>query len=190
MSARRLMCMLLATLLIAGSPWLGAIAADEQDARRVMVGINLFPAVLAADQDIGDKRNGNEPLLLLLVHRDEAVLVEQLAAVLRDKGAVRGIPFKVKSVAVSQLPDYAKAKVAGVFVAQRMGDDLGAVLDFSRRQKLLSFSPFAGDVERGVAAGLVVSDRVLPYVNTGAVDAAGVRIKPFFLKIAERYEQR
>lgn len=190
MSPRRLLCMMLATLLIAGSPWLGAIAADEQDARRVMVGINLFPAVLAADQDIGDKRSGDDPLLLLLVHRDDVAMVEQLAAVLRDKGAVRGIPFKVRPVALGQLAGYANAKVARLFVAQRMGEDLEQIVDFSRRHKLLSFSPFAGDVERGVAAGLVVSDRVLPYVNTRAVDAAGVRIKPFFLKIAERYEPR
>ncbi|TVO58187.1 YfiR family protein [Denitromonas halophila] len=187
---RRILCSVLATLLIAGSPWLGAIAADEQDARRVTVGLNLFPALLAADQNIADKRVGSGPLLLLLIHRDEVQLVEQLAAALRDKGAIRGIPLRVQPVLVSELADYATAKVAGVFVAQRMGDDIDAVLDFSRRHQLLSFSPFPGDVERGVAAGISVSDRVLPYVNIDAVDAAGVRIKPFFLRIAERYDQR
>lgn len=187
---RPIVPVLLAALLFAGSPWLGAMAADEQDARRVTVGINLFPAVLAADQDIGDKRGNEGLLLLLLVHRDETALVEQLAATLRDKGEIRGIPMQVKPVSIAQLQAYANVKVAGVFVAQRLGDDIGAVLDFSHRHQLLSFSPFQGDVERGVAAGLVVSDRVLPYVNTTAVDASGVRIKPFFLKIAERYEQR
>ena len=42
--------------------------------------------------------------------------------------------------------------------------------------------------ERGITAGMVVSDRVLPYLNIDAVEATGLRIKPFFLKIAERYE--
>ncbi|MCZ4303220.1 YfiR/HmsC family protein [Zoogloeaceae bacterium G21618-S1] len=187
---RRILCSVLATLLIAGSPWLGAIAADEQDARRVTVGLNLFPALLAADQNIADKGDGNGRLLLLLVHRDEVELVEQLAVALRDKGAIRGIALQVKSVRVDQLASYANAKVAGIFVAQRLGDDIDAVLAFSRRHQSLSFSPFPGDVERGVAAGISVSDRVLPYVNIDAVDAAGVRIKPFFLRIAERYDQR
>lgn len=189
MLVRRFVCTLLAVLLVGGSPWLGAIAADEQDARRVAVGINLFPAVLAADQDIGSRRSGNGPLVVLLVYRDAADAVEPLAATLRDKGAIRGIPVQVKVVGVDELRDLKGVGVAGVFVAQRLGGEIGAILDFSRRHRMLSFSPFEGDVERGIAAGISVSDRVLPYVNVAAVDAAGIRIKPFFLRIAERYEQ-
>jgi len=175
-------------LLLLGSSWLGAMAADEADARRLAVGINLFPAVLAADQDIAGKRHGDAPLRLLLVHRDEQTLVEELAAALRDKGAIRGIPLQVDIVSIDGLADYPGASAAGVFVAQRFGDDIHSIVEFSRRHHLLSFSPFEGDVERGVAAGMVVSDRVLPYVNVAAVDASGLRIKPFFMKIAERYE--
>ena len=36
---------------------------------------------------------------------------------------------------------------------------------------------------------MAVSDRVMPYVNVDAISASGLRIKPFFLKIAERYER-
>lgn len=172
-----------------GSSWIGAIAADEQDARRVAVGINLFPAVLAADQDIDDKRPAGGQLQLLLVHRDEPALAESLAAALRDKGAIRGIPIDVRIITVGQLAAYAGERAAGLFVVQRLGDELDVIRAFSRRHRLLSFSPFEGDVERGIAAGMVVSDRVLPYLNTSAVDASGLRIKPFFLKIAERYER-
>jgi len=185
----RTLCLSLAMLVLAGSPWLGAVAADEYDARRVTVGVNLFPAVLAADQDIGEKRSGKGLLVLLLVHRDDPVLVERLAAVLRDKGAIRGIPLRVDIVEVDNLHDHPRDGVAGVFVAQRLGTDMAKVLDYCRRNHLLSFSPFEGDVERGVAAGIAVSDRVLPYVNVAALDAVGLRIKPFFLRIAERYEQ-
>jgi len=187
-SSRRVLGAISLALLLLGSSWLGAIAADEADARRLTVGINLFPAVLAADQDIAGKRSGGAPLRLLLVHRDEQTLVEELAAVLRDKGAIRGIPLEVDIVPIEGLAAYPGAKAAGVFVAQRFGDDIRSVVEFSRRYRLLSFSPFEGDVERGVAAGMVVSDRVLPYVNVAAVDASGLRIKPFFMKIAERYE--
>ena len=176
-------------MVLVASPWLGAVAADEQDARRVAVGVNLFPAVLAADKDIGDKRSSKGLLVLLLVHRDDPALVERLAAVLRDKGAIRGIPLSVRIVEVGALLDHPRDGVAGVFVAQRLGADMDAVLDYCRRHHVLSFSPFEGDVERGVAAGIAVSDRVLPYVNVAAMDAAGLRIKPFFLRIAERYDQ-
>lgn len=185
----RSLCLSLALLVLVASPWLGAVAADEHDARRVTVGVNLFPAVLAADKDIGDKRSSKGLLVLLLVHRDDPALVERLAAVLRDKGAIRGIPLSVKIVEVDALLDHPRDGVAGVFVAQRLGADMATVLDYCRRHHVLSFSPFEGDVERGVAAGIAVSDRVLPYVNVAAMDAAGLRIKPFFLRIAERYDQ-
>ncbi|QID16377.1 YfiR family protein [Nitrogeniibacter mangrovi] len=184
----RSLCATLAALILIGSPWLGAVAADEYDARRVAVGINLFPAVLAADQDIGKKRSG-DALRVLLVYRDDAAQVERLAQGLRDKGAIRGIPLAVDIVPVEALLDQRRDHIAGVFVAQRLGEDTTALVDYCRRHHLLSFSPFEGDVERGVAAGIAVSDRVLPYVNVAALDAAGVRIKPFFLRIAERYEQ-
>ncbi len=185
----RTLCVALAVLILIGSPWLGAVAADEYDARRVAVGINLFPAVLAADRDISEKRSDAGLLVLLLVHRDDPRPVERLAESLRDKGAIRGIPLRVDVVEIEQLPSHSPEGVAGVFVAQRLGEDMPTVIDFCRRHHLLSFSPFEGDVERGVAAGIVVSDRVLPYVNVAAMDAAGLRIKPFFLRIAERYGQ-
>ncbi|MCB1916604.1 MAG: YfiR family protein [Rhodocyclaceae bacterium] len=187
---RRIAWAIAAALSLLASSWLGAIAADEQDARRLAVGINLFPAVLAADQDIAAKRDGSGPLRLLLVHRDEGALIEELAATLRDKGAIRGIPLHVEIVAVDNLAAFEGEQAAGVFLAQRLGEDIAAILNFSRRHQLLTFSPFEGDVERGVVAGMAVSDRVMPYVNVEAISASGLRIKPFFLKIAERYERR
>ncbi|MCB1926655.1 MAG: YfiR family protein [Rhodocyclaceae bacterium] len=186
---RRIALVLAIIVSLAASSWLGAIAADEHDARRLAVGINLFPAVLAADQDIAAKRRGSEPLRVLLIHRDEGALVEELAATLRDKRAIRGIPLEVEIVAVDNLAAFEGARAAGLFVAQRLGDDITTILNFSRRHHLLSFSPFEGDVERGVVAGMAVSDRVMPYVNVDAISASGLRIKPFFLKIAERYER-
>jgi len=184
----RSLCAGLAALVVLASPWLGAVAADEQDARRVTVGVNVFPAVLAADRDIENKRAASGELTLLIVHRDDASLVARLAEVLQDKGAVRGIPIRVEVVTVDALAQRPAAGVAGVFIAQRLGDRVPAVAIYCRQLRILCFSPFEGDVERGIAAGIAVSDRVLPYVNVSALDQAGLRIKPFFLRIAERYE--
>jgi len=185
----RIIRLVFAVLALGASCWQGALAADENDARRVTVGLNLFPAVLAAEQDIAAKRSAAGMLVLLLVHRDDPEPIDRLAAVLRDKGAIRGVPLNIRIVDVQSLRDHPAEGVAGVFVAQRLGEDLAVVLDYSRRHGVLSFSPFQGDVERGVVAGIAVSDRVLPYVNMTALAASGLQLKPFFLRIAERYEQ-
>jgi len=185
---QRSLCAFLIGLVVLSSPWLGAVAADEHDARRVTVGINIFPAVLAADRDIELKRGTRDALTLLIVHRDEQGLVERLADVLRDKGAVRGVPIRVEAITVDALASRDATGVAGVFLAQRLGDQLPGVTLYCREHRVLCFSPFEGDVERGIAAGIVVSDRVLPYINVAALDQSGLRIKPFFMRIAERYE--
>lgn len=177
-----------AVLVVLASPWLGAVAADEQDARRVTVGINVFPAVLAADRDIEAKRSASGELTLLIVHRDDAALADRLAEVLKDKGAVRGAPIRVEVLTVEALDTRGPEGVAGVFIAQRLGDRVPSVAIYCNQKRVLCFSPFEGDVERGIAAGIAVSDRVLPYVNVTALGQAGLRIKPFFMRIAERYE--
>jgi hypothetical protein len=43
-------------------------------------------------------------------------------------------------------------------------------------------------VERGATGGIVVSDRILPYVNMETVRQSEIRIKSFFLRIAVAYE--
>ncbi len=176
-------------LLAFMSPLSGNIRADEQEARRVAVGINVFPAFLAADRDIVNKRSPGGQLLLLLVHADQPGSAAKLAAGLSDKGSIRGIPLKVEIVTLERLREYEDTKVAGIFITQRMGDDVETLIEFSRDNQTLTFSPFEGDVERGVLGGIVVSDRVLPYINLSAMDAFGIRIKPFFLRIAEHYEK-
>jgi hypothetical protein len=39
---------------------------------------------------------------------------------------------------------------------------LNAVLYFATKHRLLSFSPYKGDVENGISTGFQVTDKVLP----------------------------
>ncbi len=50
---------------------------------------------------------------------------------------------------------------------------------------MILYSPFEGDVERGVTAGLSIEAKVLPFVNQRTLEASGVELKPFFLKVAK-----
>ena len=75
--------------------------------------------------------------------------------------------------------------VVGVFLAEPLHDDLRLVLDFARSRNAMVFSPFEGDVERGAHGGISVRDRILPYINTSALQRDGIRLKAFFTKVAE-----
>jgi hypothetical protein len=54
---------------------------------------------------------------------------------------------------------------------------------------VLLFSPFEGDVERGVATGFRVTDKVLPMVNTTSLKLSNIQLKAFFLRVAVKHEQ-
>lgn len=53
------------------------------------------------------------------------------------------------------------------------------------KHRIIIFSPFQGDVERGASGGILISDRILPYLNLETMHLSDIRIKPFFLRIAE-----
>src|SRR5262249_46453671 len=103
------------------------------------------------------------------------------------KAGIRDLPVSI--VRVGSLAQLAQiAQPAGVFLASAQNPgDLAQLIRWSTDAHVVLYSPFEGDVEHGVAAGLAVEGKVQPYLNTGALQAAGVEIKPFYLKVAKTY---
>lgn len=166
----------------------GALGAHEVDQLRIEAGIDLFPSFLAADLDIADKADDDGRLTLLLVYRDAAAEAERLAGVLRRIGKIRNLPVRVRLSHHSVLEDAGDQRVAGIYLVEHVDKaDFASVLAFSRRARALLISPHDGDVELGASGGIHVSDRLLPYVNMRSVQESGIRLKPFFLRIAEKY---
>ncbi len=165
----------------------GASAMDNE-ARRAWVGIDLFPSLLAADAGIAEKAGPDGTLLLLLVYVNDRGAAENMARHLARVRSVRGIPIRVEVTRDATLETHRDAPLAGVFLTQALNGSLDALVDHARKRGIVSFSPFRGDVERGVLGGMVVSDRILPLVNLETARLSGIRLKPFFLRVAERYE--
>lgn len=165
----------------------GTAVADGLSERRAWVGLDLFPTFLAADDHIDEKKGEDGRLHLLLIYRGRKDLAEEMAAQLARVGTVRGLPIRVSEVKVEDLENADSDTPAGIFLVERMGDGLGTVIRFGQDRHVIVFSPFTGDVEAGVISGMVVSDRILPYVNINAMRLSGIRMKSFFLKVAEQY---
>jgi hypothetical protein len=174
-------------LLALASVCPGASVADNGDLRRALVGVRVFTAFLAADEDIERKRSADGRLHLLVVHRGDIRTAGELAERLAAVPAIRGMPLAVALTSLEALARHEGPPPAGIFLAEWL-PDLAPLTADARRHGTLVFSPVLGDVERGAHGGLHVSDRILPVVNVAATRAAGIRIKPFFLEVAKRYE--
>ncbi|MFP4423558.1 MAG: hypothetical protein ACLFRG_23755, partial [Desulfococcaceae bacterium] len=175
---------LLAALLLLSAAF--AHGGDREESR-AWAGLDLFPSVLAADAEIADKRGPDGALPLVVLHQTDRELAEEMARRLARTGTIRGIPIRVEIARDPASLHGTGPPPAGMFLAEPRIGDLEAVIQFGRENRRLVFSPFAGDVERGVPAGIAVSDRILPLVNAEALESFGLRLKPFFLRIAEVY---
>lgn len=182
----------LAPLLMLCALMLGVLAARgddpglwREDAQRLRVGLKIFPAVLGAMEGLAQRTAADGSLRILVVHDGSPADAAAAVAGLDGVGSIHNLPLAVSAVAPDAVPQ--NGPIAGVFIAS-VGIDAGRLQTWSARQGALVFSPFAGDVARGAVAGLYVADRVLPEINLAAAQRAGIRFKPFFLKVARPYE--
>lgn len=166
---------------------LQAVSADEALQRRVLVGLKLFPAVLAASQELGPKSELRD-IKVLIVYHGEQDHAEELAEILRDIKQIKGKPLVVETSPINQLLQRSGAPPFGLFVSQRNDKDIEIISRYGQQHNIITFSPFQGDVENGILAGIAISDRILPYINSQTLATLPAGLKAFFLKVAEIYE--
>jgi hypothetical protein len=164
----------------------GRVSASDAEAPRVWAGLDLFPSLLAADENIAEKQGPDGKLLLLLMVADEKKAAEEMALHIEKVGKIRRTPIRVEIA--ESLKDYENKTVAGIFLTQKMRSEFDSVLQYGKDRHVIVFSPFEGDVERGASGGIIISDRFVPYINLKTLNASKIDIRPLFRRIAERYE--
>lgn len=182
--SRWILRLLLAASLLSSE----VVAADEQTERRALIGIQLFPAVVAADRELDDKLAADGQLPILLVYREDRFAAEDAARRLAATGRIRGIPLRIETATYAELERWSAPLPAALMLAEWSPGDVATAAEFAIANGRILFSPFKGDVERGALAGIAISDRILPYINRRTLDASGVTLKPFLLEVAKSYE--
>ncbi len=165
------------------------LPAEETDRRRVWVGLDLFISFLSADLDIEKKATEKGELVLLILYEDDIIFVEKVSRYIQLIKAVRGMPIKVREVRFSKLKEHQNSNIGGLFIAERSAKNLPSIINFGIEKKIIIFSPFKMDVKEGVPCGVQITSLVLPYINIEALSLSGIKLKPFFMKVAARYEK-
>ena len=165
--------------------------ADDADDRRIRAGARLFRSLLAAQVALESKAAADGALHVVLYGADPHLTGEIAELIAANgeggKAGIKDLPVKIDSVA--NLAALAQAsQPAGVFlVSSQSEQDLAELVRWSTAAKVVLYSPFDGDVERGAAAGICIEAKVQPFLNLPALQAAGVEIKPFYVKVARVY---
>lgn len=185
----RVVVVLLALILVF-SPLLAMVArADSYDERRVRTGARLFRSLLAADTGLEQKLDKRGELLLLVYSTDPR-LGQSVTGLLQpqtdpSRGAIRGLKLRIETITTLPAPGDSRRPV-GLFLASApSATQISAVVQWSVASKVIVFSPFDGHVEQGITAGLAIEAKVQPFLNQRSLDAMGLALKPFFLKVAK-----
>ena len=175
---------------------LGAIAggigyADEEEKRRVDISLSIFPRIVAVDNAFRTKLDdeGNARLLFLYDKNEERA--QELADILREESqSIGGKLVLVSVLSVSgDLANIRQFRPTAIFLSERFNDnDLAKIINFMEEENRLVFSPFSGDVERGVTVGISVTSRIKPYFNLSALHRSKIEINALLMKMSKRYE--
>ena len=163
------------------------VHADSYDDRRIRAGARLFRTMLAADTGLAARADGGGVLQVLVYGPVDGGASDAASSLIAPAGAgksdVRGLKLAVRESASLPAPD---DRLAAVFLAAKPSDaELDRLIAWSIARKVIVYSPFEGHVERGVAGGLAIEAKVQPHVNLKTLEAAGIELKPFFLKVAK-----
>jgi hypothetical protein len=166
----------------------GKAYSVERDELRVRAGLDLFPSLVTADLDISKKKGSDGTLTLLLIYTDNRAQAVLMAQTLGELKTIRNIPIRVEVSNDLTMGAYAANPPAGIFLTQPLYERLSEIIKYAIDKGVILFSPFQGDVEKGVLGGLHISDRVLPFINKSTMNAAGINIKQFFMRVSVIYE--
>jgi hypothetical protein len=170
------------------------VGTSSDEERRVRIALRLFRSLLAADTGLEAKTRKDGSVLVAFVYGADRSRAEEAATSLRariDEGSdetVRGLPLAVETASSSSVERWEERPPAAIFIAEPLEPrTLRSVVRFGIDHRVIVYSPFEGDVERGVLAGISIEAQVRPYVNQATLEASHVELKPFFLKVTKVY---
>ncbi len=165
------------------------VYASPSQLARLEIGLNLLPSVIASNTRLGlAEDEEKEPLTIYVMYIENRKLAEQSMQRLTKLDNIRGYPLNIKAVSIDQLLNTEPDRYSTLINIEPLVNNREQLIQFCQRNQMLFFSPFKGDVEKGVMAGYEVTNKVLPAVNLSALKAANIHLKAFFLRIAVSHD--
>ncbi|MCB1954424.1 MAG: hypothetical protein KDG55_02040 [Rhodocyclaceae bacterium] len=185
---RMLAAQLTAFALMLSMPSASLVAQTFGD-RRAHVGLKLFRTLLTADMGIHERIDRDGQLLIVFAHADDARDASKHASDLAvDFAGIRGHPVRTDVATTEQILGKNGYRPAAIFLSQRLEEsEVRRLVSYGIDHRIVVFSPFEGDVERGILGGISVEATVRPLINMKTLAASGLAIKDFYLKVAKHY---
>lgn len=189
MSPRNFLRVLLVGVWLGMLAWHGIAFADENERRRVDISLTLFPRIVAVDNHFREKLVESNQASLVFIYERERDYVEDLVnRLLEERDNIGGMGVRAVAARVDDLL-VSKEVPTAIFLAERLsGESLDRVMEFAKANNRLVYSPFNGDVERGVTVGVSVTNRIKPFFNITVLRESKIVINALLMRVSKRYE--
>jgi hypothetical protein len=165
-----------------------AYAKHDLEAR-VEIGVNLLPSVIAANTRWSlEKEDEKHSIKIFIVYDENRKVARDALSKLNRIKRIRGHLVEKQIISMREIFSGTSDKNSVLFIVEPLLEYTKKAIEFSRINQFILFSPFYGDVEKGVMTGFEVTNKVLPAVNINALKDANIRLKAFFLRIAVSYD--
>jgi hypothetical protein len=163
--------------------------ADTFTDRRITVGQKLFRTMLVSNLNYKSNISSDDNIYVDLLYQYDNEQAKKLAKGLTlELATINGVPVIVRLFSITEYINGSQVSSLGAFITEKLDiNSINKVIAKGEINQHILFSPFEGDVEKGVMAGLSVESRVRPYVNIFALKQSNIEMKPFFIKVSKLY---
>ena len=156
--------------------------------RRIQTSLEWFPKIISIDKNLKQKETPQGNLNLIFIYQNDRNYVEQLAGNFQQRfPRISNAGVQTLVVNIRALPSM--NNISAVFVAEHLVPaDIQLLNHYAQIKNILVFSPFVGDVEQGVTAGISTQGRIQPYFNSHALKSTHLQLNENVLKTAKIYE--
>jgi hypothetical protein len=190
----RLSCVLLALLLVVPTAY-----GWDRDDRLAIMAADLLPAILGAQKNFIefyfpsalDEQIKVREIMVQVLYRKKRYLAERTVKRVNNLSPIKGVKLKAVAIRpdeIANLNDKNNRSRQLIFIIENMGDQLKAVQESAIKNNDITYSSSIKDVEKGVAVGLSVTERVLPVINESSLSKIQLQFSPLFMRIAKKVE--
>lgn len=169
---------------------IGTSAADFNK-ERLQASAKYFRVILTAELEIENKKTNKGDFLVYLVGDVKGKPMAIVDAALTPKGGlkIRKTPVKIEKTGIPLNQQQLNKGPAAIFITDNLDEaDIALIMAWGIKEGIVVFSPYEGDVEKGVTTGMAVGAKVLPYINATAMKKSKLNFNPMLLRIGKIYE--
>jgi hypothetical protein len=188
----RLRSVLLALLLVVPTAY-----GWDRDDRLAIMAADLLPAILGAQKNFiefyfpssREKKVEVREIMVQVLYKKKRYLAERTVKRVNNLSPIKGIKLKAVAIRPHEIANLNVQKNHSrqlIFIIENMGEQLDTVQESAIKNNYITYSSSIEDVEKGVAVGLSVTERVLPVINESSLSKIQLQFSPLFMRIAKK----